>query len=83
MRLPTLLILLLITMEASSKQTQSWKYGQDENPLIFAAAGVEGSENLFFKVPVRPADIALDLNRNAVTAPNAALNRVDFWIIWE
>lgn len=39
----------------------------------------EGKDQLYIKVPGRPADIGLDTQRNRVAVPYIALNRVDIW----
>ncbi len=44
---------------------------------------IDGSDELFIKLPGRPADIAIDPNRNMVAVPYVALNRVDFWLLKE
>lgn len=40
---------------------------------------VDGKDEVFIKLPGRPADIAIDPNRGIVAVPYVALNRVDFW----
>lgn len=44
---------------------------------------VDGKDELFIKLPGRPADIAIDPNRAIVAVPYVALNRVDFWKLKE
>jgi sugar lactone lactonase YvrE len=40
---------------------------------------IDGKDELFIKLPGKPADIAIDPNRGIVAVPYVALNRVDFW----
>lgn len=40
---------------------------------------IDGKDEIFIKLPGRPADIAIDPNRGIVAVPYVALNRVDFW----
>lgn len=44
---------------------------------------IDGIDELFIKLPGRPADIAIDPNRAIVAVPYVALNRVDFWMLKE
>tara|TARA_R110000868_G_scaffold383578_7_gene650653 strand:+ start:2596 stop:3414 length:819 start_codon:yes stop_codon:yes gene_type:complete len=44
---------------------------------------INGLDKLFIKLPGKPADIAIDPNRNIVAVPYVALNRVDFWKLKE
>ncbi|MBO6523730.1 MAG: hypothetical protein JJ971_07900 [Balneolaceae bacterium] len=44
---------------------------------------IDGKDELFIKLPGRPADIAIDPNRGVVAVPYVALNRVDFWVLKE
>ena len=44
---------------------------------------IDGRDELFIKLPGRPADIAIDPNRGIVAVPYVALNRVDFWELKE
>ena len=44
---------------------------------------VDKKDELFIKLPGRPADIAIDPNRGIVAVPYVALNRVDFWLLKE
>ncbi len=44
---------------------------------------VDGIDELFIKLPGRPADIAIDPNRSIVAVPYVALNKVDFWNLKE
>lgn len=44
---------------------------------------VNGMDELFIKLPGKPADIAIDPNRGIVAVPYVALNRVDFWMLLE
>lgn len=44
---------------------------------------VNGLDELFIKLPGKPADIAIDPNRGIVAVPYVALNRVDFWKLLE
>ena len=44
---------------------------------------VDGLDELFIKLPGRPADIAIDPNRSIVAVPYVALGRVDFWKLKE
>ncbi len=44
---------------------------------------IDGKDELFIKLPGRPADIAIDPNRNIVAVPYVALGRVDFWLLKE
>lgn len=44
---------------------------------------IDGVDELFIKLPGRPADIAIDPNRGVVAVPYVALNRVDFWTLQE
>lgn len=44
---------------------------------------IDGKDELFIKLPGRPADIAIDPERSLVAVPYVALNRVDFWILKE
>lgn len=42
---------------------------------------IDGEDELFIKLPGRPADIAIDPNRAVVAVPYVALGRVDFWAL--
>lgn len=44
---------------------------------------VDGKDEMFIKLPGRPADIAIDPNRGMVAVPYVALNRIDFWQLQE
>lgn len=44
---------------------------------------IGGADELFIKLPGRPADIAIDTKRSVVAVPYVALNRVDFWMLME
>ncbi len=44
---------------------------------------IDGMDELFIKLPGKPADIAIDPNRGIVAVPYVALNRVDFWKLME
>lgn len=44
---------------------------------------INGNDEVFIKVPGRPADIAIDPTRGIVAVPYVALNRVDFWKLKE
>ncbi len=44
---------------------------------------LDGQDELFLKLPGRPADIAIDPNRGIVAVPYVALDRVDFWYLLE
>ncbi len=44
---------------------------------------IDGKDELFIKLPGRPADIGIDPNRKIVAVPYVALNRVDFWNLKE
>ncbi|GAB5409571.1 MAG: hypothetical protein BalsKO_19360 [Balneolaceae bacterium] len=44
---------------------------------------IDGKDEVFIKLPGRPADIAIDPNRGIVAVPYVALNRVDFWLLKE
>lgn len=44
---------------------------------------IDGKDELFIKLPGRPADIAIDPTRGIVAVPYVALNRVDFWVLKE